>query len=489
MFDMLYATQTCARYSKFSINLMRLRRWCSCLAAVFCIVNFRAPAVKAQTRLPQEQRAKLLEELRRETTLEQTGVSLFPDFSTRTARRGGHFHFTNDRELYRLFHEGSVDSFRFDKDTEKEILEISKNLRDSASKVFLGYTKTGQRKPLTYFQNEIKEFESVLKSRLDHSQQQELARALRRRELLKFGLKKTLSERRFELGLSQDELQDVLKDLAPIANRHAGDVNRFCAEKLAELPWTYFTKDDLGQLEDFPPLPINLLIARIGNQDASQKRNQVGIQKHDLDLTTGTWLFEGPNFKYRDDGRIVLGQFVSPFPRQQTPLSHLYRLAAIDFTAKQTEVVLECLLDVTNRRGFVKPAKSDDLRSALLTFEKAKWEKAAAELLPQQLAPVKTHVRLHACFTLGPKLIHDNLDESKNDSSEFDDTLEKIQKELQVFARKTEQEFCDELIAIVNNRLIGKSQLERQEFCLPHSSCYESLVISLLVPAPPSTRR
>ncbi|MEL7499277.1 MAG: hypothetical protein AAFN77_16845 [Planctomycetota bacterium] len=419
--------------------------------------------------------------LREIAELKPAGETLYINFSRRVVRNGGGWKLKTDRELYQLFWPETIKGFRFDKALEDRVLEQASKLQRMSSKVFLDFVKNDDAESFDGFQAGVKDFDAWLLSQLDDDQQRRLASALSRRQLRRLGLKDYLESNKVRLGLTSGEISSILSELKPVAKKHVREGNQLCCQQLGGLPWDYID-NELIQVDNLPPLPIGFLVKRIELKDGSQERNLSLIEEYDVDFDSSVWLFEGPTYQIRGDGMIEFARFVSPFPRQRTPLSLLYDMTGIDFSNRQAATIRQCLIDTNERIGFEPSGDPKKLRSEILKFERSKWDTATQQLLPEQVEPIRNFVRLHACFTIGPELIATELLSNRKVDPKFADQLDEARERLNDFSNQAAKDMATKLVGLISQYGAEDLDVSVNDFHLDNAGFYETLIISILEP-------
>ena len=332
------------------------------------------------------------------------------------------------------------------------------------------------------FQAEIKKFDAWIESQLNADQQRRLESALSRRRILELGIKKFLHASKDRLGLTSAEISLIFSELASVAREHVAEGNQLCCNGLAGLPWDYIDSD-LAQTKNLPPIPISFLVKRIELADGSQQRNLIGVEENALDFESSVWFFEGPTYQRRGDGMIEFSKYVNPFPRQRTPLSLLYDMTGLEFSARQSEAVYQCMIDTNEKNGFEPSGDSKKYRKEILSFEQSKWDLATRQLLPVQTEPAHNLVRLHSCFTIGPSLIASDLLSGKKVDPKFGEKLNELREELVYFSQKAEKDIASKLLTLIKKHGDEDLDINIEDFHIDKAGFYESLVISILEPS------
>ena len=119
------------------------------------------------------------------------------------------------------------------------------------------------------------------------------------------------------------------------------------------------------------------------------------------------------------------------------------------------------------------------MRKAIRKFHYERWKFASQDLLPQQLAPVRAYVRLHNCFSLGPKFIYKQIHGANVNIEELVKELEVASKELERFARMRESEFCECLVTAIVSRS-NSENIDNTFFDDASEATYERMILPLL---------
>ena len=262
-------------------------------------------------------------------------------FEIRPVRDGGEWKLNEDTTTYyRLFYPGFTERLDFPREAGQRLTRLASELRESLMQSIGEFIKTGSTKGLEDFRVDSNEFSEQLNSVLKNKEvKKRFERAVLRRELRELGLVKFLLKNTDKFGLNQHQAFQVLRELRPKARSIASMVNQFCIDKLKDLSWDYLDAVEHGLIEDLPALPINLLVARIKFEDASQKRSVAAIKEFEIDLKADDWMFEGPSFKLREDGKVILFKRVNFYQKQTSPLLLFPAYSGIDLSSAQDETL------------------------------------------------------------------------------------------------------------------------------------------------------
>lgn len=328
---------------------------------------------------------------------------------------------TTDRRIYRMLEDQAVAERLFGKgNVPKELTDRSTGLSKRWERDLMKFLENGDVELIDRFEQDCLEYHAWLDGQLDDHQKAQLGRMAILRDLMAGGFSAQTVKRLLPDGIQWPEAAQQALDarIADLRKKQAAGINEILLGVAGELlpGWLEGLEASPGEL---PPLPVGVFCRLASDPD----RCRTGWQKYssglvDVEPASGNWLFPSPTLWLKPGGAVTW-QYAYPNGHASSFLRLARRYSPLELTREQLDgwyalngfsagsVLPTAGDDGQRREERMRLAAEGKLRAHDIDVERRRTEKLEQLLLPEQLAGIRAVVRLHALFTLGPHVIHD----------------------------------------------------------------------------------